>query len=313
MFPTNATVEVHMVNGRKEGVATVFSEKRSLLANLNYKNDQLDGNCLFMNENGECVVEMDFVNGKADGWFCEYKNNTFLKMDINKNGKVYCELRKHPQNPDYFVEVVKSTVISVCKYSAGHKKNGLCTYFDNKKLRSVVLFENGVEKEKKYEFQNELMLEYDKEGHVVYRGGFKGDAFKGVSDGYCYGYLEETINRCGKGQCFVYDEDRVKEVYNCEDGEMTWKTMDFVYEQLIEFNENGERIYRGEFRGDVKSGFVREGEGEEYIGTVLVYIGGWKDGIREGLGRSYKDRKVYYKGNWEKGRPHGEGALMNGF
>ena len=34
--------------------------------------------------------------------------------------------------------------------------------------------------------------------------------------------------------------------------------------KMVEYDENGRKVYEGEFKGDVEKGFVREGRGKEY-------------------------------------------------
>lgn len=115
-FPKDCIIQVEVINGKKEGKGKVLSGKKILLAELNFKNDKLDGHCIFLNKYGERVREVNFEDGVAEGWYCEFSNNSISKMGINKNGKEICELRKHPKNSQFLKEVVKSKVISVCKY-----------------------------------------------------------------------------------------------------------------------------------------------------------------------------------------------------
>ena len=151
-FPKDASIEVNMINGKKEGKAVVISERGLPLAELNYKNDKLEGKCLFFNEYGERKKEISFINGIAEGMYFEFRDNSICKMGIYKNGIIICELRKHPKYPDFLEEIVNSNVISVCKYSIDYKKHGLCQICENDHLKSVVRYENGIEKELIYAF-----------------------------------------------------------------------------------------------------------------------------------------------------------------
>ena len=44
-FPKDSIIQVEVINGKKEGKGKVLSRKSILLAELNFKNDNLDGHC----------------------------------------------------------------------------------------------------------------------------------------------------------------------------------------------------------------------------------------------------------------------------
>ena len=133
-FPKDSIIQVEVINGKKEGKGNVVSGEGIRLAELNFRNDQLNGNCIFLNEYGERVREVNFENGVAEGFYCEYNKKSISKMGINKNGKAFSELRKHANNSQLLEEVVNSKVISVCKYSKEYKKDGLCTFYENDEI-----------------------------------------------------------------------------------------------------------------------------------------------------------------------------------
>ena len=82
---------------------------------------------------------------------------------------------------------------------------------------------------------------------------------------------------------------------------------------MIEFGENGKREYEGEFKGDMESGFVREGKGKEFANgsRMAIYSGDWKNGKREGMGTEYKGFKSVYTGEWKDGLRDGKGEEMD--
>ena len=52
---------------------------------------------------------------------------------------------------------------------------------------------------------------------------------------------------------------------------------------MTEYDDNGKKKYVGGFKGDRKSGFVRNGEGKEMDGSgKVVFVGEWKDGNGKG-------------------------------
>ena len=86
-------------------------------------------------------------------------------------------------------------------------------------------------------------------------------------------------------------------------------------EKMIEYQDNGKRSYEGGWKGDVLSGFVREGRGNEYglDGSSVVYKGDWLNGRRHGNGTWYKNGNGLptFSGEWKNGYPNGSGCLKD--
>ena len=81
---------------------------------------------------------------------------------------------------------------------------------------------------------------------------------------------------------------------------------------MIELNENGGILYKGEYKGSPRDGYHRHGEGDEYDMTdMLVYSGHWKEGCREGSGRYYQNGDLKYNGEWKNDKPNGNGTMFN--
>ena len=49
-----------------------------------------------------------------------------------------------------------------------------------------------------------------------------------------------------------------------ENGEMKRVVQEFDGGKMIEYDENGKKVYEGEYKGNVEKGFVREGRGKEF-------------------------------------------------
>ena len=64
-----------------------------------------------------------------------------------------------------------------------------------------------------------------------------------------------------------------------EDGEMKRVVQEFNGGKMVEYDENGRKMYEGEYKGNVEKGFVREGFGKELDGNGRVMRSGkWADG-----------------------------------
>ena len=77
-FPENSTMEVKYINGKKEGTANVYSSKMTRIAILNYRNDVVDGLCIFFNERGMKIKEAIYEKGVHNGWGCEYEDSNVV-------------------------------------------------------------------------------------------------------------------------------------------------------------------------------------------------------------------------------------------
>ena len=91
----------------------------------------------------------------------------------------------------------------------------------------------------------------------------------------------------------------------CEykNGEFTRVLKSISGSTMTEFDENGNKVYEGEYDERIENGLKRKGKGKEYEkdGKTLVYVGDWSNGKRNGYGVLYKNSEVVYKGEWENG------------
>lgn len=198
------------------------------------------------------------------------------------------------------------------------KLEGLNIFFDsNGVIVKEGLFVNGV--------QNGWGCEY-KDNKVafegIYRNGERHSELRmsSTNDGYMEEVKDEKIlSICkfnsnhtieGLGLLFEYDGDKVKEVFDCENGEKRVKRLEFKEDTMIELNDEGDIVYMGNYTGNPQDGFLRNGEGVEYDG-IYSYRGEWKDGKREGNGKFYIEHILKYNGEWKEGKPYGNGKLYN--
>ena len=154
------------------------------------------------------------------------------------------------------------------------------------------------------------MIEYDKNGRVVYIGEHEGDfknGFKRKNNEkkiydtsnkrvvYKGDYDENTFERKGDGWRYEYEGNQLKSVYICKDGQDVYHWIAMIEnDMMIEYDKNGLRIYEG---GYEKNCFTKNGEGELYVDNdCLVYFGGWKNGKKDGFGILYEEGCPSYEG-----------------
>lgn len=285
-FPSDSTLQVKYVNGKKEGEGLVISSKKTKLAKLYFHEDKLNGLCVFFDADGHRLSESVFQDGKVSEVY-KLKNGERNGKYV-LNGKV---MKEYDGEKEVYEGEFEGSI------DKGYIRNGAGICYLNENDFYSAVFERGDEKRKTRKCKGVEMIEYDERERVVYKGGFEK---KGMS-----------FDRKGKGLLFGYGEV-LKEVYECENGMRTVKRMEFKSDELIELNGNGGIVYRGKYEGNPVDGFVRNGEGDEYdMNDTLVYSGEWKKGHKEGDGKYYRNGDLVFEGKWKDDKPNGHGKYYN--
>ena len=316
-------------NGRVKQVVQEFSEDWMIEYDSDgkkvyegeYKGDMKKG--FVRNGHGYCLN----VNGK-DKQYCVYENGRLIRVVMELNGNEMIEFDDNGKRR--YVGGFEGDMKN------GFKRNGRGYCFDeNEVMKQYCLFENGEMKEVPQEFDGSTMKEHNENGIVTYEGGFKGDMKSGfVREGKGKEYVvskssgtelttdpKETLILIGSwengkknGVFFEVDvSGTVKRKLMYVNDEMKRVAIEFRGTTMIEFGEIGKREYEGEFKGDMESGFVREGKGKEFANgsRMAIYSGDWKNGKREGMGTEYKGFKPVYTGEWRNGKREGKGEEMD--
>ena len=165
-----------------------------------------------------------------------------------------------------------------------------------------------------------MWIEYDDYGNEIWRGFYR-NGVKDLSLKEHEGMsgLWREVNENGEllsvseynedgllknGKCFEYEGGRMVRECEYKNGVMMRVLREWKGECMIEYDDNGMRVYEGGFEGDMMKGFVREGKGKEYgnDGKSALYVGGWKNGLRDGDGSELNENEeVVRKGRWIKG------------
>ena len=175
-----------------------------------------------------------------------------------------------------------------------------------------------------------IWIEYDDGGNETWRGlyqngkryvtvkeqdGMKGFYSEVSMDGELLSVSEYDKDRLWKeGKCFECAKGKVVRECEYKSGRVTAVLREWNKGVMTEYDKNGVKLYEGGFLGDVKRGFVREGEGTEYRrdGKSAWYVGEWKNGYREGYGSEYNESNPVYVGEWRNGTRHGKGTEYKG-
>lgn len=72
-----------MINGKKEGLSTIWDESGKKAGELNYINGKREGLNTEWHESGEKSSEVNFVNGKKEGLMTSWYQNGQKKSEFN--------------------------------------------------------------------------------------------------------------------------------------------------------------------------------------------------------------------------------------
>ena len=332
-------VEGYWKDGKKNGMIYELDENGKAERGCLYENDTMirvviEFKGLEMveyDENGKKVYEGKWFGNTRSGFFChepmEGMSGYFKEVDSNgrlmsvseydklnafKNGKSFemengkvkrvcvyekCEMKR------VIIEFVDSTMIEYNNngkrvYEGGFKgdmKGGFVRegtgseYDENGKVKRVCIFNNGRMKRIIMEFNEGNMIEYDENGKKVYEGGFNGLTRNGY--GYCFDVDGKDLEFC------LYENGKLKLMIQVIKGN-----------EMTEYDENGKKVYEGGYSGDMKNGFVRNGNGKELDGYGnIMYEGEWRNGMKNGRGKEMdaSGRRVFV-GEWKNGKKNGK-------
>lgn len=190
------------------------------------------------------------------------------------------------------------------------KLNGTCEYYSENTLIEKRTFVNNVEEGWASEMRNEVIVKW-----ILYRNGDKTIVMNKCINMDNYWRIVDSSNNTsviicqinasqkpvGKG--YIFDNDNINRVVLYDDGIEKHTVKSFEDNQMIEYNNNGNVVYKGEYLDSVSKDYPREGEGNEYEDGMLVYTGKWKNNKREGYGLSFMNQLLEYEGEWKNGLP----------
>ena len=162
-----------------------------------------------------------------------------------------------------------------------------------------------------------LLRRYDKNGNEVSMSLFRDGNRVELKKSWIAGMYEERDrsgelvsisamnmdSMCKEGESYEYKHGILFRVCEYKNGEFIRVLKDISGSTMIEFDENGNKVYEGEYDERIENELKRKGKGKEYEkdGKTLVYVGDWSNGQRNGYGVLYKNSEVVYKGEWENG------------
>ena len=118
-------------------------------------------------------------------------------------------------------------------------------------------------------------------------------------------------NHMRHGKCYLYNDNAICEIVEYIHGDKGRLFKTFNDNEMIEYNEEGNVIYKGGFEDSFDNDYCRNEEGIEWVNGMIDYRGEWKNNKRCGEGISYRNGDVLYEGTWEENVPYGNGYVCN--
>ena len=328
-------LQANWIKGKKEGKAILYNSHNQVCAQLNYVDDEINGDCVIRDDKGITRFHGNMVNGEKDGLCEEFdKNRVRTFYGYYEGGEKRPLLVPVSSSfPHLLKEFSRSGVLlTISEYDPLNcRKNGHCFIFENNNVVRCDMMNQGKRQFTYATYTADTMTCFDEGGNKIYEGSYKND----VTSLFCkegmgcefdasgtkvYDGLFHNNKRCWKtirspknplivlindiktGNLLflvhVNNQGYREGDCNCyENGKMTHVT----------WWENGvEKYTRLVFSGDEATEYASDG-------ITVVYVGHVRNNRREGEGTEYRDGVPSYVGQWHNGVPHGEGSLLNEF
>ena len=309
---------VTLVDGMRNGRALLAIDGVPYM-NLEYRNGVLTGKVERLNQYGIVDLRGRVTNGVESGLFQEYDDNKRMTWrGYYRNGQRYSEVVKSEKRKGYYEErsADNGSLLSVAQYDRSlHNKNGHCLEYEDGEWIGEWIYENGVRKLPVREYSNGVLTLYDTSGKKMYEGKF---SKREVKDGFyehepmegMNGYCKEVNSnnqivtvaeydpfRMKKnGKCFELKDGMLERVCLYQSDAMVRVLMKFNGSTMTEYYDNRKKAYTGGFKGSMKNGIVRAGDGREYILPIASSV--------DGLVTEKQESKTLV-GKWKNGKKNG--------
>ena len=328
-------LQANWIKGKKEGKAILYNSHNQVCAQLNYADDEINGDCVIRDDKGITRFHGNMVNGEKDGLCEEFdKNRVRTFYGYYEGGEEHPLLVPVSSSfPHLLKEFSRSGVLlTISEYDPLNcRKNGHCFIFENNNVVRCDMMNQGKRQFTYATYTADTMTCFDEGGNKVYEGSYKNDVTSlfckegmgcefDASGRIIYDGLFHNNKRCWKtirspknplivlindiktGNLLflvhVNNQGYREGDCNCyENGKLTHVT----------WWENGvEKYTRLVFSGDEATEYASDG-------ITVVYVGHMRNNWREGEGTEYRNGVPSYVGQWHNGVPHGEGSLLNEF
>ena len=212
-------------------------------------------------------------------------------------------------------------------YYLNDKRNGICEFYDSGTIKEKRTFVNDVEQGWACEIENRKEVRW-----YLYSDGIRTtqlvkcdsreDYWNAIDltndNNHTKSICKYNDNHLPTDKGCLFQEGHIKKVVLFQNGKETNILKKFDNNEMTEYDNKGNIVYKGGFADIFLKDYPREGKGKEYgdgngktlnNGRVLLYKGEWKNGQRDGKGKTLKNGFAEYEGEWKEGLPNGSGIL----
>ena len=287
---TEGEYDVPLVDGLRSGKGTQKFKKgdEEYTLECTWENNKRNGEGVLLDPNGVMAMKLFFKDDVVDGEGTLFSNGQATFKGTWKNGK----------RSGHGVEYKNGHPVYDGNYE-DDKRNGFGKEFDdenevvfegewvdnNRGLKSVIHTKKGERK----------LVVKDEAGTDRFIGECK----------------ENSLAREGFGTEFDAEGKPLFEgMY--KDDVLERKIKEFKGKEIVLYDENGKKMYEGEFLNKKELHYPAHGQGKEFKDGVMVYKGHFKNGMKEGKGCSYyMNRCLMYDGYWQNDMANGHGKFHN--
>ena len=192
-IPEGAIIEPNPGKGKRNGEYTIYDSNKNIIAKLQYKKDQLSGDCQLF-DSPQIFEKRPYVNDIANGWGIVYENDKETKRYFYKDGKRTFMLEQEKETKfKRETDCQNGHLLSFCEYDEKFNRINIGYFFKDNRIKKACVFVNGKETRIVKEFNDNIMTEYNENGIIVY----KGEYLAGIDSEYCRnGQGEEYEDNC---------------------------------------------------------------------------------------------------------------------
>ena len=328
-------LQANWIKGKKEGKAILYNSHNQVCAQLNYADDEINGDCVIRDDKGITRFHGNMVNGEKDGLCEEFdKNRVRTFYGYYEGGEEHPLLVPVSSSfPHLLKEFSRSGVLlTISEYDPLNcRKNGHCFIFENNNVVRCDMMNQGKRQFTYATYTADTMTCFDEGGNKVYEGSYKNDVTSlfckegmgcefDASGRIIYQGLFHNNKRCWKTRHDSTDPS-ILLIYNIKDCDLLFRAhvnSEGRRDGDCNCYENGKLTHVTWWENGVEK-FTRlvfsGNEATEYAsdGVTVVYVGHVRNNWREGEGTEYRDGVPSYVGQWHNGVPNGEGSLLNEF
>ena len=144
-IPEGAIIEPNPGKGKRNGEYTIYDINKNIIAKLQYKKDQLSGDCQLF-ESPQIFEKRPYVNDNANGWGIVYENDKETKRYLYKDGKRIIMLEQEKETKfKRETDCQNGHLLSFCEYDEKFNRINIGYIFKDNKIEKACVFVNGKE------------------------------------------------------------------------------------------------------------------------------------------------------------------------